>query len=223
MTNTKVTIKYSNGSEREFVASDELEELINNGEMFSVTTMHSDMGMLEEMSVSKIYAGNPIGALGNMMMMKRNAEKLDETDVNKGIIIDILTTCIKFLADEVTSHQSGMSELQHPSMEKYLLSVIEYSRLQHIEAGVFLELWTDGDWEQIKMEFPDFELPKGLLSSDTENRYECSVINKHCDQYIVELNAEEKITDEKCTHPENLKGNCTHILCPLCTEGSEVH
>ena len=55
MTNTKVTIEYASGSKREFIASDELEKMINEGEMFSVTTMHSDMGVKEEIALSKMY------------------------------------------------------------------------------------------------------------------------------------------------------------------------
>ena len=114
--NTKVTVKYSNGSEREFIASDELEALINEGEMFSITTMHSDMGKIEELSVSKMYAGNPVAAMGHMMMMKRNAEKLlDDGEQSKedskqlGVVVDTLNACIQLLSDELTSHQSGMS------------------------------------------------------------------------------------------------------------------
>ena len=112
MSNTTVTIRYSNGSTREFVASDELEKSINEGEMFSVTSMHSDMGIDEEMAVSKMYVGNPLTAMGNMIIMKRNAEMMPE-DIeggeHKGAIIDVLTSCIAFMAEEITSHQSGMS------------------------------------------------------------------------------------------------------------------
>jgi len=109
MHNTTVTIKYSNGSTRYFVASDELEELINQGDMFSVTTMHSDIARSEEESVSKMYAGNPIAAMGYMMMMKRNAEKMIGTDDKMPVVIETLTACIRLLSNEVTSHQSNMS------------------------------------------------------------------------------------------------------------------
>jgi len=114
-TNTTVTITYANGEQREFVASDELEKLIGEGEMFSVTTMHSDISHDEEMSMSKMYAGNPIAAMGHMMMMKRNAEMLPEDDegiIHKPVIIEILSTCIALLSEEVTSHQSGMSPIE---------------------------------------------------------------------------------------------------------------
>ena len=111
MPNTKVTVTYANGSIREFVASDDLEQMINDGYMFSVTTFHSDMGVAEEMLVSKMYAGNPIAALGHMMMMKRNAEKVLEDDEDEDMfnVIATLNVCIKFMTDEITSHQSEMS------------------------------------------------------------------------------------------------------------------
>jgi len=108
MPNTKVTITYASGSIREFVASDDLEQMINDGYMFSVTTFHSDMGVAEEMLVSKMYAGNPIAALGHMMMMLRNAEKMRSSKSNR-IVKDVLTACIKLMSDEITSHQSEMS------------------------------------------------------------------------------------------------------------------
>ncbi len=115
MSNTKVTIKYSNGSTREFIASDELEKSINKGEMFSVSTMHSDISIDEEMSLSKMYAGNPMSALGNMMMMKRNAETVknekDGSD-DMDIVIEILTACISLLSNELTSYQSTMSPVK---------------------------------------------------------------------------------------------------------------
>lgn len=111
MKTTTVKITYANGSSREFVASDDLEKMINEGQMFSVTTMHSDMGITEEMSVSKMFAGNPIAALGHMMTIRRNAEDLtDEED--RDVIIDVMNTCIKLLSDEVVSHQSGMTGQQ---------------------------------------------------------------------------------------------------------------
>lgn len=113
--NTTVTITYANGSERKFIASDELEELIEKGEMFSVTTMHSDMGIDEELGLSKMHVGNPMSAMGHMMMMRRNAEKVmaDESTEEKEkheveLICQTLTTCIGFLSEELTSHQSSM-------------------------------------------------------------------------------------------------------------------
>lgn len=115
MPNTTVTVTYSNGATREFIASDELEKLINEGQMFSVTTMHSDMSIDEEMSVSKMYVGNPIAAMGNMMLMKRNAEKIledDDTATDMDIVINVLDACIAFMGDEITSHQSGMSPVE---------------------------------------------------------------------------------------------------------------
>ena len=108
MPNTTVTITYANGSTREFIASDDLERMINEGHMFSVTTMHSDMGVAEEMLVSKMYVGNPVAAMGHMIMMKRNAETMRKSKSNR-IVKHILTTCIKLMSDEITSYQSEMS------------------------------------------------------------------------------------------------------------------
>jgi hypothetical protein len=108
--NTKVTVTFSNGDTREFAASNELEELITTGEMFSITTMHPDQGDANVMNVSKMYAGNPVAALGNMMIMRRNAEMLDDGDANKSTIIEILNVCIGFMTDEITSHQSGLTD-----------------------------------------------------------------------------------------------------------------
>ena len=85
--------------------------------MFSVTTMHSDMGRDEEQTLSKMYAGNPIAALGNMIIMRSNAEKIRDQDVNMNIVIETLTACIKLLSDEVTFHQSGMvSDDDNPNL-----------------------------------------------------------------------------------------------------------
>lgn len=110
MSNTTVTIKYSNGATYGFIASDDLEKLINVGEMFSVTTLHPDFG--EVMKLSKMYVGNPIAAMDHIIMMKRNAEKILQkigSDQSMLAIIDTLAACIKLLSDEITSHQSGMS------------------------------------------------------------------------------------------------------------------
>lgn len=120
MSNTTVKITYTNGDTREFIASDKLEQMINDGEMFSVTTLHSDMGIDIEYQVSKMCAGNPINAMGNMMILKRNAEKILEEDADErmNIVIETLTSCIKFMSDEITSHQSNMSQVEPVSQFK---------------------------------------------------------------------------------------------------------
>jgi len=56
--NTKITIEYSNGDTHEFTVSDELEALINDGEMFSISTMHSDMGSPNYVWVCNITTGS---------------------------------------------------------------------------------------------------------------------------------------------------------------------
>lgn len=110
MPNTKVTITFANGDTREFIASDELEEMIQDGDMFSVTTLGPNEDLQVSQSLSKMYVGNPVAALGHMMMMRRNGEGLDVGDPNKDTIIDILTACINLLSNEITSHQSGMTK-----------------------------------------------------------------------------------------------------------------
>lgn len=111
--NTTVTITYADGETREFIASDELEASINECEMFSVTTMRSDISRDEDMLVSKMYVGNPLTALGKMLMMLRNAETMDpdgdDEEKIKPVAVEILTACIKFMTDEISSHQSEMS------------------------------------------------------------------------------------------------------------------
>ena len=184
MPNTTVTITYANGATREFVASDELEKSINEGEMFSVTTMHSDMSIDEEMSVSKMYVGNPISAMGNMMIMKRNAENLvagdqiiEQDELDKlDTAIQTLNACIVFMSDEISSHQSGMSP----------------------EKGVS----------------PDFKSVKIPV-----DRMYCHVINNMCRYYTCQLDENDDIAIEHCTHPDNssnTEGNCEITLCPLC-------
>lgn len=119
MPNTTVTIKYSDGTTREFIASDELEKSIIEGEMFSVTTMHPDYNEL--CSLSKMYVGNPMSALGHMIMMRRNAEKVleSEGDGHICIVIETLTACIKLLSDEITSHDSGMTVVDSEGDESF--------------------------------------------------------------------------------------------------------
>ena len=160
--NTTVIIKYSNGSTREFIASDALEKLINEGEMFSVTTMHSDMGRSVEMEVSKMHVGNPISALGHMMMMKRNAESLED-EAHKPVILEVLTACIQLLSTEITSHQSGMSpvddEVSHDANLRDCISAMEYA-IQDDSPELFLKVWMEGDWTTLKNEWSDFKLPE---------------------------------------------------------------
>jgi len=195
MANTTVTITYSNGATREFVASDQLEEKINEGEMFSVTTMHSDMNISEEMSVSKMYVGNPISALGNMMVMRRNAEQLGD-DEDRDVIIDIITACIAMLSDEVTSYQSGMLPCNDVTSSPLLTVFGETS----VEGDV--EAFTESDCE-------------------TEGRMNCPLTNSPCSYYLYKLDCNGEVAIEHCAHPDNNdenEGNCTSVLCPFCPE-----
>jgi hypothetical protein len=103
MSNTKVTIEFSTGEVRQYQASDELEQMIDVGEMFSVTTIHPRAGD----EISKMYVGNPMSALGHMIIMRRNADGLEEGEA-KFAIIDVLNSCITLLSNEITSHDSGV-------------------------------------------------------------------------------------------------------------------
>ena len=158
MPNTTVTITYANGSTREFIASDDLEQMINEGHMFSVTTMHSDMGVSEEMLVSKMYAGNPVAAMGNMMMMLRNAETMRKSKSTR-IVKQVLTSCIKLMSDEITSFQSGMSPVIESKPRQFRKS----------EPLVPIDMAQMGDIE-------------------TEGRENCPAINDHCDHYGYDSN-----------------------------------
>tara|TARA_R110000851_G_scaffold102950_1_gene219717 strand:+ start:750 stop:1106 length:357 start_codon:yes stop_codon:yes gene_type:complete len=108
---TKVTIEYANGDTRLFQASDDLEKLINEGRFFSVSTMHSDINISEEKSLSKMYAGNPVAALGDMINLRKILT--DKGTINDGVSY-VLNVCVAMLSDEITSHQSGMVETFRP-------------------------------------------------------------------------------------------------------------
>jgi len=194
MSNTKVTITYTNGSTREFIASDDLERMINDGHMFSVTTFHSDMGVAEEMLVSKMYVGNPVAAMGHMMMMLRNAETMRKSKSNR-IVKEVLTACIKLMSDEITSFQSEMS----PVMDN------ESRQFKKGEPLVPIDMTQMGD-----------------DGYEKEQQEKCPAINDECNHYSYQLDNCGQVAIEYCTHPENSKdeeGNCTSFLCPLCTEG----
>ena len=193
MPNTTVTITYANGSTREFIASDDLEQLIDKGEMFSVTTMHSDMGINEEYAVSKMYAGNPVAAMGHMIMMKRNAEKMhDEGDENMYFVIETLTVCIKFMSDEITSHQSNMSKVEYKPHGRQF-------RKGEPLVPVDMTMMGDEDYNHGVKE-------------------DCPVINNHCQHYSYQTDNFGQVAIEHCTHPDNsldTEGNCTKKSCPI--------
>jgi len=197
--NTSVTVTYSNGETRQFVASDNLEQLINEGHMFSVTTMHSDINLDEEKSVSKMYAGNPMAAMGYMMMMHRNADTMPDEDKNKKIILEVLSTCISFLKDEVTSHQSGMVNEERITQEQ-----IEGRIHRNNQNSKIVDIKVNGD-------------------NESKDRKYCHVIENLCEYYGCQIDRNNDVAIEHCGHPDNLKdeeGNCTSLLCPLCTESA---
>jgi hypothetical protein len=112
--NTTVTIQFSNGESREFVASDQLEEMIQQGHMLSVTTLHPATADLEtEKQVSKMYAGNPVAALGQMMMLRDEVETSTVlVEVFKQASLNGINACIEHLSLEITSHKSNMTPLR---------------------------------------------------------------------------------------------------------------
>ena len=186
MSNTTVKITYTNGDTREFIASDELEKMINDGDMFSVTTFHSDMGIDIEYSASKMYAGNPIAAMGHMMMMKRNAETIrdedDIEDVNMNIVIETLTSCIKFMSDEITSHQSNMS----PIVDGHTLENLDDLKpeLKDYQQEAIDAVKNTGSTHVTKLFKKGEPLVPDLKSVDVPTlgeKEDCPVINNHCD------------------------------------------
>jgi hypothetical protein len=233
MNNTTVKIKYSNGSTREFVASDELEKSINNGEMFSVTTMHSDMGADEEAALSKMYAGNPMNALGHMMMMKRNAENMVAEEPEMSVAVSILTACISLLSNEITSDGSGMSM---PSYEQVVDRADREDKVGEGQyrcemcQGVFDEGWSDEeahkeadanglDPAECGICCDDCYKKTSYYTPPDEEGHKCPAINAPCEHFAEPCDGELVY----CTHPDNSDkdhvGNCTSFLCPLCTNG----
>lgn len=107
--NTKVTVTYANGTVREFRASNELEKLILEGNMFSITTGFFE-NFDEELKLSKMYAGNPMAALGNVLIMRDNSVKLsiEHADEQMKMVTGLLDRIIGIIANEMVSYQSGM-------------------------------------------------------------------------------------------------------------------
>ncbi len=110
--NTTVTIQFSNGETREFTATDQLEEMIQQGHMFSVTTLHPDEGHDTELKVSKMFVGNPVAALGNMVILRDQIDAQNLHDHLKQAALAGVDACIEHLSAEITSHQSGMTPLE---------------------------------------------------------------------------------------------------------------
>jgi hypothetical protein len=105
--NTKVTIQFSNGESREIVASDQLEAMIQRGEMFSAVSIHPDQ--LCEIEVSKMFVGNPVAALGQMQMYRN---QMAGSGVECESLLLGIDHCMSFLANEITSHGSNMTSLR---------------------------------------------------------------------------------------------------------------
>lgn len=93
--NTTVTINYADGSEHTFAATDAVEARILSGDMFTVSALHPQY--VEGIDqASKMYAGNPLAALGHMLMLR--AELL----IN-GVETEAIDHCIQFMAQEMSS------------------------------------------------------------------------------------------------------------------------
>tara|TARA_R110000823_G_scaffold241850_7_gene366468 strand:+ start:7260 stop:7574 length:315 start_codon:yes stop_codon:yes gene_type:complete len=92
--NTSITINYANGEQRTLNADDNMEARILNGEMFSVSTMHPTEG-----EIAKMYAGNPLSALGYMLLLRLEYEKED----CPSFTLDAIDQCVKLLSNELTS------------------------------------------------------------------------------------------------------------------------
>lgn len=101
--NTLITIKYADGTVRGYAANDLVEKRIVTGDMFSISTVHPATGD----EIVKLYPGNPMNALGRMLMMQQNTKTgMDMSDrENKyleGFLAGIID-CIKVLAEEFSS------------------------------------------------------------------------------------------------------------------------
>jgi len=113
MSNTKVTIEYADGQTRTFEASDALEEQILEGHFFSVSTMLSDIHIDEEISLSKMYSGNPVAAMGMVLKMRKNAVGIigelednvaNSEEINKlNVVISTLDAALRIMSDEFTT------------------------------------------------------------------------------------------------------------------------
>jgi hypothetical protein len=168
MNNTTVMIKFKDGLIRRFEVSDEMESHIATGEMINITTVHPEHDHQEgDASLSKVYLGSPISALGNMIIMRQNAENLDE-DEHPGLITNVLDHCIAMLKNEINTHNTGMSDvsaLRESGMNlafDVFMPVIEYA-IGCNDPQMFLTYWVEGDLVTIANEWSDFEIPAAIL------------------------------------------------------------
>lgn len=187
--NTTVTINYPTGEVQEFYATGKLETEILSGAMFSVSTIHPDYLSPEDHNVTKMYSGNPMVALGNMVQMMNNAIRLDPEEDDRDVIIDVLSHCVGLLTNELSSFGSGLDTDDIPVTEKKSLGKITPAPVPPVTQ------------DEIN--------PEGLS---------CPVINEHCESYSYVKNEDGEIISEFCGHPDNgsiFESNCTDKLCPL--------
>lgn len=99
---TKVTIEYDDGHKQEFVATTDLESAILAGEMFSVTTVHHN-----EAEVCRMYVGNPMTALGEMIILYRMIHLKGSDMTHLGAV----GKCIKLLSDQIAPRSEQSKEV----------------------------------------------------------------------------------------------------------------
>lgn len=99
---TKFTITYDDGQEQEFSVSEDIEKMILAGEMFSLTTLHPDQGEQEQMKLTRVYAGNPMTALGQMISLIRI---LKEEGAPEDVVGPV-AACMKLLSDQINYRES---------------------------------------------------------------------------------------------------------------------
>ena len=81
--------------------------------MFSISAIHPREGEQAKKVISRMYGGNPMAALGHMIIMRKNAVKLSESDPSMGVVVDVVTACIKILSDHLSSNSPSGQEEAH--------------------------------------------------------------------------------------------------------------
>ena len=93
---TVVKVTFSDGTVREYQASDSVEAHIEAGGMFNMTTCHPD----HNDDIAKVYAGNPLTALGRMMVL-REAIKDGEQNPATEVYAQAVGECMGYMAEEL--------------------------------------------------------------------------------------------------------------------------
>ena len=97
--NTEIKITFSDGTVNTFNVSDTIEEKLQDGGMISVATLHPKFGE----TVDKVYAGNPMSALGEMLIFRGILQKsMGDGTGHRAGMIDGVTKCVELMANEVS-------------------------------------------------------------------------------------------------------------------------